>query len=917
VSKHVNCDDATSEPGARERVETLPLLYRAAIEGNRDKTLFNLFGDGWRRMTYGQFQVVVDAISSLLREEGLRQGDRVAIISENRPEWCAAYIATLVVGGIVVPIDAQLGHAELRLLLMDSGAPIVFSGDKTSDVVAQALAGLGGKHYRFSDPLIASHVRYDGGAALSRPASSPVHASHAEDGQEPSPDDVAAIIYTSGTTGVPKGVMLTHRNLCSDAWAVINAGIVSESDNVLSVLPMHHTYPCMCTFLVPLFVGGSITFSPGLKAADLISAIRDTRVTVVVAVPRLLDAICNGILGRIREKKALSKLLLPVLRLSGRLRRRYDVNVGRFVFGAVHRNFATLRFFASGGARLDPAVMESLEALGFTVLEGYGLTETSPVVTFNPMQTRKPGSVGKPFEGVDIRIHDDGEIAVRGPMVMKGYYKNPEATAKAIVDGWFLTGDTGYLDHDNYLFITGRKKEVIVLSSGKNIYPEEVEKAYSSIPLIKEICITGQESKGVTESLHAVIVPDLEYVEKKSVANISDALKWSIGEVSSKLPEYMRVRGYTLVREPLPRTPLGKIRRFMVRDLLAGMTGPKIPLRQEDSALSGDATGRRVAEAVRALTGEDTAVRGADDLEVDLGFDSLKKIELLSSLERTFSVDLPESLLIEVRTVGDLLSKLKELLGGREYAGEGARPRGAEWGEMLRREPSPEELRMVALKYGALERLVVIVLFGIHKAFLRLFFRVRIRGREHLPMTGPFIIAPNHTSYLDGPVVASSVTFGTFEQLYFLGLQRFFAGTVMSRLGRLGHIIPIDLDIHLVKALQISAHCLLNRKALCIFPEGGRSFDGTVLEFRKGVGVLALELNVPVIPAFLRGTAAALPRGARFIRPVKVDVVFGRPLYPADIAGEAAGGVTDRYQYFSDALRRRVIALSEDPRTGR
>ena len=263
--------------------------------------------------------------------------------------------------------------------------------------------------------------------------------------------------------------------------------------------------------------------------------------------------------------------------------------------------------------------MQDLEALGLTILEGYGLTETSPVVAFNPIEKRKPGSVGKALPSAEIKIIDterhveldimkEGEITIKGPMVMKGYYKNPQATAEVLKDGWFYSGDLGYIDNDGYVFITGRLKEVIVLGSGKNIYPDEVEKQYLSIPLIKEICVTGVEDKGVVESLHAIIVPDFEYAKKTQIANLQETLKWEINAVSLRMPQYMRIRGYTLSSDPLPRTPLGKLRRFMVKDLLK-VKSEKLKVKSEDKNLLQDEIGRKIVECIKPLLKEQLSIQ--------------------------------------------------------------------------------------------------------------------------------------------------------------------------------------------------------------------------------------------------------------------------------------------------------------------
>jgi long-chain acyl-CoA synthetase len=375
---------------------TIPSIFLSAVEAYRERTAFNYLEGDWKTVTYGELAALVVSLSSELASFGIKKGDRVAIISENRPHWCAAYLAVLMRAGIAVPIDTQLGEPEIRNLLTDSGTVAVFHSSRTEAAVAGAIAGLD-----------ITRINLDN-SKISLSESSLAIA------EEPSPDDIASIIYTSGTTGNPKGVMLTHRNFTSDAEAVIRVELVTHDDNVLSLLPYHHTYPFMGTFLVPLFLGAAVTFAPGLKAAELTSAIRDTKVTLVVSVPRLLEMIRQGIVSRIKDKGRIGAILVGVMYLCGSVRRKTGINPGKLIFNSLHRNFGILKFFASGGARLDPAVMNDMEALGFTILEGYGLTETAPVITYNPMEKRKAGSVGKALPGVEIRIADDGEIIARG-----------------------------------------------------------------------------------------------------------------------------------------------------------------------------------------------------------------------------------------------------------------------------------------------------------------------------------------------------------------------------------------------------------------------------------------------------------------------------------------------------------------------
>lgn len=861
--------------------KTIPSIFQSSVEKYKERIAFNYFRDDWKTMTYDDFSLLTNSISSAILEIGIKAGDRIAIISENRPEWCAAYMAILMCGGIAVPIDMQLGSEEIKNLLMDSEAKIVFYSSKTEANVLKAIE----KSRIKAINLDASNFVLALGYKLPSISSQP--------------DDIASIIYTSGTTGTPKGVMLMHDNFCSDAEAVIKSGLISHSDNILSILPLHHAYPFMCTFLVPIFLGASVTFAPGLKASDIISTTKDKNITIVVAVPRLLEMIRNGIVSKIKEKKAIFWILSVLIKTIGTIRKWTDINIGKAIFKPVHKNFPSLRFFASGGAKLEPSIMIDLEAMGFTIIEGYGLSETSPIITFNPLKKRKPGSAGRPLPDVQIKINSNGEIMVKGNMVMKGYYKNPKATSEIIKDGWFYTGDTGYIDSEGYLFITGRKKEVIVLSSGKNIYPEDVEKLYGHIPLIKEICVVGIE-----DSLHAVIVPDFEYAKKALIGNIYETLKWNISEISMKLPEYMRIKGFTLHSEPLPRTPLGKIKRFMVNEL-AKARPEAIKAKEDDKGLIEDYVGKKVVEGIKSLMKEEVFIRASDNLELDLGFDSLKRIEFISSIESIFSISLPDTFVSEIQTVGDVVLRLKSYIGTKEPKEEIS----VSWKDMLQKEPSKEDIKKVSFSFNLFELGIVYLIITIMKIIFKLFFRLKIHGKDNIPDKGPFIIAPNHTSYLDGFVIAASVDFKTFKDLYFLGFQKYFVGGIRSWFAKISHVIPIDPDVYMHRALQMSAYMLRNNKTLCIFPEGGRSFDGGLMEFKKGIGVLGIEIDIPVIPACIKGAFAALPRGAVFIRPSKINVSFGKPIRPSEIDINKKPEHIDKYQYLANELRKKVNKL--------
>jgi long-chain acyl-CoA synthetase len=872
----------------------------------KDKVVFNYFDQTWKKITYEEFSQKSRAIASYILKKGIKKGDRVAVISENRPEWCATYLAISLSGAIAVPIDIQLGFEEMRKFLFDSEAKIVFFSSKVEGNLLKAIK----ERIEFQDIIQVNFDSYEFKNICNESGNITY--------PEVSEQDIASIIYTSGTTGIPKGVELTHKNFCSDAEALIQAGIVTETDNVLSILPLHHTYSFMCTVLVPVFIGASITFPESLKGHEIMKAIQNTGVSIFVGVPRLLELIRNEMINRIKQLPAPFPLLLSgILRICKILRRKIGINLGKVIFIAVHRAFGSnFRFFTSGGAKLDPEVMEDLESLGFTVLEGYGLTETSPVVTFNPIKKRKPGSAGRPLPTVEIKIVDpkngdvveamkEGEIAIKGPMVMKGYYKNSDLTKEVLHDGWFYSGDLGYLDRDGYLFITGRLKDVIVLSSGENVYPEDVEKLYMKIPLIKEICIIGIEEKGIVESLHAVIVPDVEYAKKEKIGNIQEFLKWEINNISSRIPSYSRIKGFTIYPEPLPKTPLGKFRRFMIKGLIKDVSRD-LRARSQDEELFKDETSRKVLECIRPLLKDEIPIHEKDNIELDLGLDSLAKVELIASIEKAFSIKLPESFTSDIQTVGEIIRSIKEYNLKKEKEVE----KSAKWRDIFVEELDIKDKKRIGLYHNLIEKLLIIFCLLIIKLIFKILFRLKVKGLQNLPHGKPFIITPNHTSYIDGFAVVSALPLKLFWDLYSIGWQAYFTGP-LALFARLAHVIPIDRETYLQKALKMAAYVLKNGKSLLVFPEGGRSYNGELMEFKKGVGILSLELDIPAVPTYIEGSYNVLPRGKKLPKLHEVKVIFGKPLYPSDLNFSRKPENIDNYQFFANELRERVLVLKK------
>ncbi len=871
-------------PGIFER-------FTETAKGFPDLICFQIKGEaGPRSLTFKEVHDGAAIIGSYLSKIGINKGDRVAIFAENSPEWCTAYLGIVSVGGIAVPLDAQYTRDEVSNLLRDSESKAIFTSKSLLPTVQEASKGLKIDIIQVDEPV---------------PGIPPLELPVIND------EDLASLLYTSGTTGVPKGVMLSHGNLLSNAVALIRPAIVSHKDHVLCILPLHHSYPFMVCFLVPLLVGGMVTFLNSLKGPDIVKTIREGGVTVMVGVPQLYSFMRKGILDKIQSIPGLKGMLARALFVvSRKMRKGTGVNIGKFLFRKVHNEFgSTLRFFASGGARLDPSIAIDMDGLGFTILEGYGLTETSPVVTFNLPGKKKTGSVGRTIDGVEVKVENPdqsgvGEIIIKGPNVMKGYYKRPDITAEVIKEGWFHSGDLGFIDKDGFVFITGRSKEVIVLSSGKNIYPEDIENHFLNSPYIKEICIIGiadHEHPGSFSGIKALVFPNLEKLSADGIANISEQIRWQIEKFSASLPTYKRVSGFSILKEPLPRTHLGKIRRFMVRDEEVGAgLKPAPTLSDEDQRLMESDIAKVVLHALASITDKTISVNS--NLELDLGVDSLGRVELMAHLETGLRVPIPQSFASEVTTVKDVILKSTEYTVGA--SGVEALKRPVSWGDILQKTPSQDVMERIGLKRSVISDASVKAAAWFFYLLARLFLRLEVRGIENVPPEGGCIVAPNHASYIDGFLMAG-VLKNRLPMLFAVGFRGLFQGPLMSRAARWGHIMRIDADSGLSESLQASSYILREGAALCIFPEGGRSVDGRVLPFKKGVGILAKELGVPLIPIYIGGAIDVLPRGKRLPRLKKVTVIFGKPLTPEDIKGLD-------YQQIADRLREGVVSLRHE-----
>ena len=890
--------------------ETIPAALAEICRTSPDRIAMQMkVGSHYEQYSFSKVAQQVKALAMGFMQKGIRPESRVVLLSENRPEWVITYLGIVTSGGTVVPLDIQMNTKEVLALVEQSRCQLVVASNQTMELVNNlppAIRVLSLDSNEGTGKLFYEDLMNQGLKETFTPF--PIQ-----------PEHIASLLFTSGTTGNPKGVLLSHQNLLANARAMMNSGLASPEDNFLLMLPLHHAYPFMISCLVPLLMGAKTTLLQSLKGPDLVQCIQETQITMLVAVPQVFAMMRRAIFDQISRKPSFIQLIVRVLlNISGFFRRHTGWNLGQVFFKEIHQRLGgSLRLLCSGGAKLEPDLAKDFERLGFTILQGYGLTETSPVVTFTPLEKPKLPSVGIPIPGVTLQIikpdsEGIGELAVKGHNVMAGYDDNPEETAEAIRDGWFFTGDLGYLDHEGYLFLTGRSKELIVTAGGKNIYPEELEKDYQASPAIAEICVVSADLiEAGREGIQAIILPDFDFLKTQKLLDIPQHLKYELSRIGLTLPPYKRVSGMSLIKELLPRTRLGKIKRHQVISLLKsgplpGTETPEMP-EMEQKALDTE-TGRKVRDTLTSLLSKNTPIRLDDHLDLDLGLDSLKRVELLASLEQQFG-RLPEALATEVITVKDLIDKIDESVKGppKDIA-----PRVQSW-EKLIALPPPSDLTIRMPQTPSFFQKIVESGF---RAMLwmigRTGFRLKVDGLDHLPRDAPFILASNHLSHVDPFVILISIPVTAFDQIFTLGWEPYFRGWLGRFFAWIGHVVPIGPETSLATVLQTSADGLRKGKNLLIFPEGERSIDGRPLEFRKGIGILACELEVPIVPVWIEGTYQVLPVGARWPRLHPIKLEFGQPFSITEEQIERwKNEEIDPYEAATSLIQEQVLTLAK------
>lgn len=813
--------------------ETLcDLLDAAAARHGARLAVAGRVGPRTERLSHAGLARAAEAVARQVTAlPGLVRGDRVLIWAPNGPRLVAVLFGILRAGMVAVPLDQNSTPAFVTAVAARTGAAALIGGARAAvpeglrviDIAAFDLTAPGG----FDDP-------------------------------RPQPGDLAEIVFTSGTTGDPKGAMLTHANIVADVIAAARVIPAKVTLDLLSILPLSHMFEQTAGLFLPIHSGGSVHYAPAMLPSVILAEMRRRRVAGMVVVPRFLQLVLAAV-----ERRMADRGLARLWRWQNRLAAHLPLAARRVLFRDVHRALGgRLDFVICGGASLPPDTALAWERLGVRVIEGYGATECAPVIACNSYDRRVPGTVGRPLDGVDIRISDEGEVQVRGPNLFAGYWQDAARSADCrTADGWFRTGDMGTIDTEGRLTIQARLSDRIVLPSGMKVYPADVEAALMQEPGIRDCVVLGLPGQDGQEQVHAVVLaPDAT----------PGAPAAAVVNANRRLATHQRIMGLTVWQGDFPRTALHKVKRRLLKSLLAApgrAEAVPAPAAAADDPLAG-----ATALLRRILRDPQAVITEATRLEADLALDSLGRIELAALIEQETGREVAEEEVNALDRVADLRVLLAQGATGNA-GGQGARD-FPDW---------PLHPLAVALR-AAVQRAL---LFPLHAAFCRP-FRVKGAGVADLA-GGPVLLVANHASHADTVSILRALPPGLRRRTAVAAASDYFYSGRLR--GALASLVLNSFAFSRAGRVRASLErCGLlcdDGWSVLIYPEGTRSPDGRLLPFRTGIGLLAPGLGVPVVPISVAGGHNVLPKGARRPRRAAVTVCFGPALrIPPDMPPE-------------------------------
>lgn len=793
--------------------------------GGRDALLFKP-AFRYQRWSYSRLWEESGRVAAMLQQRGLRKGDQAVLWGPNCPQWVLAFFGCIRAGVVLVPLDVRSAPDYVERVLSRTEAAVAF----TSRFTPKGDVDLGIPEIAFEEV----EALIEG---LPQPEEVEIAA-----------DDLAEIMFTSGTTGDPKGVMLTHRNLLANIEGVCQYIVCPPDSRLLSILPLSHMYEQMGGLFIALRTGASVTYPTSRQPTVLSRTMRERKITILLLVPQGLELLMNGIEREVRRqgKEALWEKLLKVAEKT-------PFGLRRKLFRRVHKQFGgKLDFIVSGGAALDYDLGRKWELLGLKIIQGYGTTEAAPVISNHTINERRFDSTGRPLPNVEVKISEDGEIMARGDNITPGYWRAPEETA-AVFDGdWYLTGDLGFFDEEGFLHVKGRKKDMIVLPSGQNVFPDDIQAILTRHPSVKDAAVVGLE-QGTSVEVHAALL--LEESEDPNGA-AQEAVAWANGQ----LAEQQRIRGFTVwPEEDFPRTHTLKVKKQIVIDIILGKVEAEAPAGAAASS-GGTAGGPRGLVHIIA----EVSRRGVDEIEEgaslgdDLDLDSLGRVELLSAVETELGVYMDEGQLSPETTVAELRALVEE--GAANPPVLSFPSWGMRWWCRMAR--------------GFLQRSVIFPATW-------LVYGLRIEGRENLRgIEGPVLFASNHHLGLDNPLIIKSIPPVWRRRMAIAGAAELWRNPVWWTLNPLlGNGFPLAREGAVRPSLENMGRIMDTGWSVLIYPEGELTVGGPIKPFMPGTGLVAVEGRIPVVPLRLRIDRMGSPARFPILRRGRVEVRLGEPLH--------------------------------------
>lgn len=770
----------------------------------------------------------------------LAEGEKMKtlILSENRSEWIYAFFAVWHNEAIAVPVDATSTVHDVAYIMNDCRPQCIFTSREKEQLARDAMreAGVEMTVIVFEDNVPEPRDVAEGQEFRFENTSGKV---------EP-----CLIIYTSGTTGSPKGVMLSYENLEANIHGVADEVLIFNGNRrTLILLPLHHVLPLMGTAIAPITRGCGVAICPSLSGPDIMDTLKRGEIAIMVGVPRLWQTLYTGIMKKI-EASAVTRALFNMCKKAQNRR------LSRFVFQAVHKKMGGhLDYCVCGGAALDREIGEGLKTLGLEVLEGYGMTEMAPIIAFTRPGDYIPGCAGLPLPSVECKIVS-GELLAKGKNLMMGYYNRPEETAEVIdSDGFLHTGDLAEVDEKGRVYLTGRSKEIIVLSNGKNVQPSEIEyklEKYDS--QVKEAAVVQDG-----DMLRAIIVPQEEWLGTMTDADAEARLKREVLEpYNLTVANYKKLMNVSIYRGELPRTKLEKLQRYKLKELLEKTPAPAQKVEEAPTSVE-NVSGTLATLKAYIEKEKKTEVTAEAHIETDLGFDSLDRVSLQDFIEERFSVSINADDMASYKNIGEIADAIDAKKKAPAHITQTA--------------DAPLKLPTSAFTHPLISKSFT--------GFCRLHNSLKVKGKENIPVNGPVIVAPNHQSFLDGPLTMAGMNWGDISNYYFYATEEHVQGSLRRWFAARHNIILMERR-NLKNSIQKMAEVLRMGKNLVIFPEGRRTDDGALGNFKKTFAILSQDLNVPILPVCIRGAYDALPRKRTMPSTAHIEIEYLPVVQPSE-----------------------------------